>query len=154
AYEFLRAPLVAITGTNGKSTTTSLVGEIFKANGSKVFVGGNIGTPLVSFVSSDWEWGVVEISSFQLEWVEKFRPKIAVLLNLTEDHLDRYSDFAAYCATKERIFAAQKKDDMAVLNRDDPLVWQMRERIRAQVVSFGFSEVRDGVFACGEEIVW
>ena len=154
AYEFLSAPLVAITGTNGKSTTTSLVGEIFKANGNNVFVGGNIGTPLISFVSGEWEWGVVEISSFQLEWVEKFRPRIAVLLNLTEDHLDRYADFAAYCRTKERIFAAQRTDDVAVLNRDDPLVWAIRERLQARVVSFGFSEVPYGVFARNHEIVW
>ena len=154
AYRFLHAPLVAITGTNGKSTTTTLVGEIFKANGTKVFVGGNIGAPLIGFVSDRWEWGVAEISSFQLEWVEAFRPKIAVLLNLTEDHLDRYADFAAYCRAKERIFAAQKNDDVAVLNRDDPLVWEMRRRIAARVVSFGFSEAREGVFATADEIIW
>ncbi|HTN70749.1 MAG TPA: UDP-N-acetylmuramoyl-L-alanine--D-glutamate ligase, partial [Methylomirabilota bacterium] len=153
-YRFLRAPLVAITGTNGKSTTTSLVGEIFKANGTRVFVGGNIGAPLIGFVSGDWDWGVVEISSFQLEWIEEFRPRIAVLLNLTEDHLDRYANFAAYCQAKEKIFAAQSSDDVAVLNRDDPLVWAMRDRIHARVISFGFSEVRDGVFAAGNEIIW
>jgi len=154
AYRFLHAPLVAITGTNGKSTTTTLVGEIFKANGTKVFVGGNIGAPLIGFVSDRWDWGVAEISSFQLEWSEAFRPKIAVLLNLTEDHLDRYADFAAYCRAKERIFAAQKNDDVAVLNRDDPLVWEMRRRIAARVVSFGFSEAREGVFATADEIIW
>jgi len=153
-YRFLRAPLVAITGTNGKSTTTSLVGEIFKANGTRVFVGGNIGAPLIGFVSGDWDWGVVEISSFQLEWIEEFRPRIAVLLNLTEDHLDRYANFAAYCQAKEKIFAAQSSDDVAVLSRDDPLVWAMRDRIHARVISFGFSEVRDGVFAAGNEIIW
>ena len=154
AYQFLRAPLVGITGTNGKSTTTTLVGEIFKANGAKVFVGGNIGAPLIGFVSGDWDWGVVEISSFQLEWIEKFRPKIAVLLNLTEDHLDRYANFAAYCRAKERIFAAQTNDDVAVLNRDDPLVWAMKERVKARVVSFGFAEMQDGVSATADEIVW
>ena len=154
AYRFLRAPLVAITGTNGKSTTTTLIGEIFKARGNNVFIGGNIGAPLIGFASADWDWGVVEISSFQLEWVEEFRPKIAVLLNITEDHLDRYADFGAYSAAKERIFAAQKADDVAVLNRDDPLVWSMRERITARVVSFGFSEQREGIFAKRDEIVW
>ena len=97
ACRFLRAPLVAITGTNGKSTTTTLVGEMLKASGGKVFVGGNIGTPLIGFVGGDWEWGVVEVSSFQLEWIEEFRPRISVLLNLTEDHLDRYPNFRAYC---------------------------------------------------------
>jgi UDP-N-acetylmuramoylalanine--D-glutamate ligase len=154
AYRFLRAPLAAITGTNGKSTTTTLVGEIFKANETKVFVGGNIGAPLIGFVSGDWDWGVVEISSFQLEWVEEFRPKIAVLLNMTEDHLDRYANFAAYCRAKERIFEAQNRDDVAVLNRDDPLVWRMKERIAARVISFGFSEVPEGIFAAADEIIW
>src|SRR5713226_2738835 len=154
AYRFLRAPLVAITGTNGKSTTTMLVGEIFKADGAQVFIGGNLGAPMIGFVSGDWEWGVVEISSFQLEWVEEFRPKIAVLLNLTEDHLDRYADFAAYCRTKERIFAAQKSGDVVVLNRDDSLVWAMKERIQGRVISFGFSEIAEGVWATTGEIIW
>ncbi|MBM4263786.1 MAG: UDP-N-acetylmuramoyl-L-alanine--D-glutamate ligase [Deltaproteobacteria bacterium] len=154
AQRFLPMPLVAITGTNGKSTTTTLIGLMLQAAGLKTFVGGNIGTALVSFAGGDWQWGVAEISSFQLEWVEEFRPRIAVLLNITEDHLDRYADFAAYCAAKERIFAAQTKDDVAVLNRDDPLVWAVRGRIAAQVVSFGFGEVSDGVFAKDGAVVW
>jgi UDP-N-acetylmuramoylalanine--D-glutamate ligase len=154
AFRFLKAPLVAITGTNGKSTTTTLAGEILKAAGLKVFVGGNIGVPLIDFVSSDWDWGVAEVSSFQLEWVEGFRPKIAVLLNVTEDHLDRYPDFASYRTAKERLFAAQTPADTAVLNRDDPLVWPLREKIRSRVVSFGWEPVESGVFATTEEIVW
>jgi UDP-N-acetylmuramoylalanine--D-glutamate ligase len=154
AYRFLPAPLVAITGTNGKSTTTTLAGEMLKAGGKKVFIGGNIGAPLIGFVSGEWEWGVVEISSFQLEWVEQFRPRIAALLNLSEDHLDRYPDFAAYCQAKERIFAAQREDDIAILNRDDPRVWALRERLEASVVSFGFGEVTDGVYALSDAIIW
>lgn len=154
AYRFLRVPLVAVTGTNGKSTTASLIGEILKAEGLRAFVGGNIGEPLIGFVSGHWDWGVVEVSSFQLEWVEKFHPKIAVLLNLTEDHLDRYANFASYCEAKERIFAAQGKEDIAVLNRDDPRVWSMRERIRARVVSFGWAAVGEGVYATRSEIIW
>ena len=154
AYRFLPASLVAITGTNGKSTTTTLAGEMLKAGGKKVFVGGNIGTPLIGFVSGEWEWGVVEISSFQLEWVERFRPRIAALLNLSEDHLDRYANFAAYCRAKERIFAAQGKDDVAVLNRDDPLVWALRDRVQARVVPFGFDEVKEGVHALSDAIIW
>jgi len=102
----------------------------------------------------DWQWGVVEISSFQLEWVEEFRPKVAVLLNLSEDHLDRYPDFRAYGRAKERIFSAQQPGDVAVLNRDDPLVWAARERIRSQVISFGWSPVEEGVYAGKAEIVW
>ena len=154
ACRFLRAPLVAITGTNGKSTTTTLVGEMLKASGGKVFVGGNIGTPLIGFVGGDWEWGVVEVSSFQLEWIEEFRPRISVLLNLTEDHLDRYPNFRAYCHAKQRIFEAQAANDIAILSRDDRLVWEMRKRIRARVVSFGFSEVDDGVFVAAREMIW
>src|ERR671918_251414 len=120
ASRFFRAPLIAITGTNGKSTTTTLVGEIMKASGRRIFLGGNLGAPFIGAVSNDWDWGVVEISSFQLEWVERFRPRIAALLNISEDHLDRYATFADYCRAKERIFEAQAADDFAVLNRDDP----------------------------------
>jgi UDP-N-acetylmuramoylalanine--D-glutamate ligase len=138
AAGFIKAPLVAITGTNGKSTTTSLIGAMLKAAGRKVFVGGNIGTPLVRFASEKWDWGVVEVSSFQLEWVKQFHPRISLLLNISEDHLDRYLSFAAYCAAKERIFQAQAEDDVAILNRDDPWVWRASRRVRARVVSFGF----------------
>jgi UDP-N-acetylmuramoylalanine--D-glutamate ligase len=154
AYRFLHMPLVAITGTNGKSTTTTLLAEILKANNTKAFAGGNIGAPLIGFVAGEWDWGVVEISSFQLDWVEQFRPRIAVLLNLTEDHLDRYPDFDAYCRAKARIFQAQAQSDTAVLNRDDSRVWAVRERIQARVLSFGFSEVNEGTFAAGSEIIW
>ncbi len=154
AYRFLRCPMVAITGTNGKSTTTTLVGEMLKANGTRVFVGGNIGAPLIGFVGGDWECGVVEISSFQLEWIQEFRPRVAVLLNLSEDHLDRYPDFATYCRAKQRILEKQTAEDVAVLNRDDALVWAMRRGRRASIISFGFSEVDEGVFARSEEIIW
>ena len=154
AYRFFAAPLAAITGTNGKSTTTTLIGEMIQAGGRKVFIGGNLGAPFVGALAQKWDWGVVEISSFQLEWTTEFRPRIAVLLNVTEDHLDRYPSFADYCAAKERIFAAQSGDDVAILNRDDPLVWQMRDRIKARVISFGFSEASAGVFTVPGEIVW
>ena len=154
AYRFFRAPLIAITGTNGKSTTTTLVGEMLATNRKRVFVGGNLGVPFISAVSNDWDWGVLEISSFQLEWVEQFRPRIAVLLNVTDDHLDRYASFTEYCATKERIFEAQTSTDIAVLNRDDGRVWDLRKRLKARVVSFGFSAATEGVFASGGEIIW
>ena len=154
AYRFTRFPLVAVTGTNGKSTTTTLIGEMLKARGLKTFVGGNIGAPLIGFLGDNWDWGVVEVSSFQLEWVEEFRPKVALLLNLTEDHLDRYPDFVSYGNAKKRIFAAQAGEDIAVLNRDDPLVWPLRERVRSRVVSFGWEEVRDGVYATAGEMIW
>jgi len=154
AYRFFNAPLMAITGTNGKSTTTTLIGEMIKASGQKAFVGGNLGAPFVGALGENWDWGVLEISSFQLEWIDKFRPRIAVLLNVTEDHLDRYASFADYRAAKERIFEAQTGDDVAIINRDDPLVWEMRDRIKARAISFGFSETPEGVFVAGGEIVW
>jgi len=154
AARFFSAPLVAITGTNGKSTTTTLIGSMLRAEGRKTFLGGNLGAPFIGAVATDWDWGVVEISSFQLEWVEQFKPRIAVLLNMTEDHLDRYPTFADYCRAKERIFAAQTKDDVAILNRDDAKVWALRDRLNAQVVSFGFGAVADGIFATEDEIVW
>ncbi|MEO6164377.1 MAG: UDP-N-acetylmuramoyl-L-alanine--D-glutamate ligase [Candidatus Binatia bacterium] len=154
AYRYFAAPLVAITGTNGKSTTTTLIGNMLQADGKKVFLGGNLGAPFIGALTDSWDWGVIEISSFQLEWVDEFRPRIALLLNLTEDHLDRYASFADYCQAKERIFAAQQPTDVAILNRDDPLVWPMRERIAARVVSFGFGEVAEGLFATPNEIIW
>ncbi|HSQ13131.1 MAG TPA: UDP-N-acetylmuramoyl-L-alanine--D-glutamate ligase, partial [Candidatus Deferrimicrobium sp.] len=141
AYRFFAAPLVAITGTNGKSTTTTLIGKMLQADGKKVFLGGNLGAPFIGAVTGSWDWGVIEISSFQLEWVDEFRPRIALLLNLTEDHLDRYASFSDYCQAKQRIFAAQQRADVEIINRDDPLVWQLRERIAAHVVSFGFGEI-------------
>ena len=154
AFRYCGVPLVAVTGTNGKSTTTMLIGEILKQAGMRAFVGGNVGVPLIAFVSGEWDWGAVEVSSFQLEWVERFRPKIGALLNLSEDHLDRYSNFAAYCETKARIFRAQGEEDLAVLNRDDPLVWSVREKIISQVLSFGWNEVDEGVFVAQGELVY
>lgn len=153
AYRFFGAPLTAVTGTNGKSTTTTLIGEMLKAAGKKVFIGGNLGMPFIGAAKEQWDWGVVEISSFQLEWVEEFRPQIALLLNVSEDHLDRYATYADYRAAKERIFAAQTSNDVAILNRDDSSVWALRERLQARVVSFGFGEVDDGVFARAGEII-
>ncbi|MET0501985.1 MAG: UDP-N-acetylmuramoyl-L-alanine--D-glutamate ligase, partial [Candidatus Binatia bacterium] len=129
-------------------------GGMLEANGMKVFIGGNIGAPLIGFAGGDWEWGVVEISSFQLEWIERFRPRVAALLNLSEDHLDRYPDFKAYCRVKERIFENQTADDIALLNRDDPRVWALRQGKPARIVSFGFAEVDVGVFAKPGEIIW
>ncbi|CAI7988905.1 UDP-N-acetylmuramate--L-alanine ligase [Geodia barretti] len=143
AARFGRAPMVAITGTNGKTTTTRLVAGILEAAGLRVFAGGNIGKPLIEYADGTWDWGVVEVSSFQLEWVRDFRPRVALCLNLSEDHLDRYDGLASYGAAKARIFAAQHPDDVAVLNRDDPWVWGLREELGARVVSFGWSEVED-----------
>jgi UDP-N-acetylmuramoylalanine--D-glutamate ligase len=154
AYRFFHSPIVAVTGTNGKSTTTTLIGAMMQAAGRKVFVGGNLGTPFISGLSGAWDWGVLEVSSFQLEWVEQFRPRVAVLLNVTEDHLDRYASLADYRRAKENIFAAQTNDDFAVLNREDPPVWNLRSRLKAAVVPFGFTQVTEGAFATADSIIW
>ena len=145
---------MAVTGTNGKSTTTTLIGEMVKAGGQKVFVGGNLGTPFIGAASGEWDWGVLEISSFQLEWIERFRPRIAALLNVTEDHLDRYATFDDYRRAKERIFEAQSEGDFAVLNREDPRVWALKATVKARVISFGFTEVSEGAYATANMIVW
>jgi UDP-N-acetylmuramoylalanine--D-glutamate ligase len=148
AFWFLRRPMIAITGTNGKTTTTTLVGEMLRASGKRAFVGGNIGNPLINFVGGpqEEEWAVVEVSSFQLEGIEKFRPAIAVLLNITEDHLDRYPNFQAYGQAKGRIFQNQGKEDYAVLHADDPLTFQFAHRVQSQV--FLFSRERSVPLGC------
>jgi UDP-N-acetylmuramoylalanine--D-glutamate ligase len=138
ASRFLRRPMIAITGTNGKTTTTTLMGEMFRAGGKAAFVGGNIGNPLMNFVAGSQreEWAVVEVSSFQLEGIDRFRPRVALLLNITEDHLDRHPSFQEYGEIKGRIFQNQGKEDYAVLNADDPRTFQFAHRVRSQVVLF------------------
>jgi len=149
ASRFINAPLVAITGTNGKTTTTTLTGEIFRNNGYRTFVGGNIGNPLIELVESDEvvDRVVAEISSFQLEWINSFRPTVAALLNLSEDHLDRYASYQDYINAKLRIFENQTAEDFAVINRDDPLVWQYAQTLTAQVFPFSRKqELDEGIF--------
>ncbi|WP_026842934.1 UDP-N-acetylmuramoyl-L-alanine--D-glutamate ligase [Citrifermentans bremense] len=145
---FIKAPMVAITGTNGKTTTTTLTGEIFKACGFETFVGGNIGNPLIELAESGQEVSrvVVELSSFQLEGVESFRPDVAVLLNITEDHLDRYHSFQEYIDAKLRIFENQTADDFAVLNIDDPLVAACASKLKAQLFPMSrLHELEEGI---------
>ena len=149
AGSFIEAPLVAITGTNGKTTTTTLVGEIFRACGYKAFVGGNIGKPLIDLVTSGEtvDFVVAEISSFQLEAILKFRPRVAVLLNVTEDHLDRYATYQEYIDAKERIFENQTREDFAVLNMDDPIVAACADSVRASVVPMSQRrELEQGIY--------
>jgi UDP-N-acetylmuramoylalanine--D-glutamate ligase len=122
AARFLKGKILAITGSNGKTTTTALAGEILKEGGLHALVGGNIGVPVVSLIdqSNPETWSVLEVSSFQLESTEQFRPTIAVILNITPDHLDRHGSFENYARAKERIFAAQEKSDCVVLNANNP----------------------------------
>ena len=158
AFSRLQAPVLAITGTNGKSTTTALLGEMYKNQGRRVFVGGNLGTPLCEAALSPiaWEVVVVEVSSFQLETVSRFRPRVAALLNITPDHLDRYHDLQEYQEAKLRIFQNQTPVDHAVLNWDDPITEKLIRsgQITAQVHCFG--RVRpplEGIMISGEYMV-
>src|SRR5947209_5087124 len=130
AAQFLPGTIIAITGSNGKTTTTTLAGEIIAAGGFPTIVGGNIGTPAISLVEGATAdtVAVLEVSSFQLETIQTFRPKVAVVLNVTPDHLDRHRTFAAYVDTKARIFENQQESDFAVLNADDPTCADFSDR--------------------------
>jgi len=140
ASRFLKGTLIAITGTNGKSTVTSLIAAMGEAAGLPTFAGGNLGTPLIEAVGSEaGERGLIvaEVSSFQLERVDRFRPKVAVLLNVSEDHLDRYEDYAGYVAAKGNIFIAQGADDHAVVPSDDEVCLGLAKAGAAVVHTFG-----------------
>lgn len=153
AAQFLSGRIVAITGSNGKTTTTALTGEIIAAGGYATLVGGNIGTPAISLAERSTRESVVvlEVSSFQLETIQTFRPSVAVVLNVTPDHLDRHRTFEAYTAAKARIFENQQSGDFAVLNADDPTCVAMAKCTPAGVFWFSREQevsqgacVRDG----------
>jgi UDP-N-acetylmuramoylalanine--D-glutamate ligase len=155
AYRFLKTPIIAITGTNGKSTTTLLVGQMLTDAGFDVFVGGNLGTPLIEYADQGGQadFAVVEISSFQLDTIDIFRPRAAVLLNITADHLDRYDDFAGYVQSKGRIFKNQAPDDFAVINYADPATRELAPAIRAKLLPFNIDpENGVGAWLADEEI--
>jgi UDP-N-acetylmuramoylalanine--D-glutamate ligase len=157
ASRFLRGRIVAITGSNGKTTTTALIGEILKDAGLPTQVGGNIGTPLISMVenSRDDGWTVVEVSSFQLETIVDFHPTVALCLNVTPNHMDRYETLTDYAAAKHRIFRNQTPGDVAVLNADDEIVSSWAKGLRAHIVLFSVRrELDEGLFLKnGREIV-
>ena len=149
AARFLKGKVLAITGSNGKTTTTTLSGEIFSAAGLNPLVAGNIGLPVIDVVDQSTEagWSVLEVSSFQLETTESFHPHVAVILNITPDHLDRHGTFENYVAMKEKIFANQTGEDYLILNGDDPIAQQAAGRTKSQVLWFSRSKiVRCGAF--------
>jgi UDP-N-acetylmuramoylalanine--D-glutamate ligase len=184
-WRFLQGEVVAITGSNGKTTTTTLVGEILKADGRKTLVGGNIGRPVVELAgeslglgqqvppglkptfqgdedvraeartlqSASTVWNVLEVSSFQLETVETFKPRIAMVLNITPDHLDRHGSFEAYWAAKARITEFQTAEDFLVLNAEDVQAQGVAAKTRAQIFWFsGKRRVKQGAFVHGESV--
>lgn len=138
AWLLADAPFIGITGTNGKSTVTTLVGLMMERAGQRTLVAGNIGNALTEdpALLRGKDWIVAELSSFQLEDIDTFRPRVATVLNITQDHLDRYADIAAYAEAKARIFMNQRRDDVLVLNFDDPLVRSLAARAPSRVVPF------------------
>lgn len=156
AYRFLKGKTIAITGSNGKTTTTTLIGKILKDGGLKTQVGGNIGTPLLDLTttSDDDTWTVVELSSFQLETIVDLRPDVALCLNVTPNHLDRYDGFLDYAAAKHRIFMNQTSDDVALLNADDEVTSTWPEGLKAKVKMFSVQrELDEGFFLRGRDLI-
>ncbi len=161
AYWVCRGRILAITGSNGKTTTTTLLGEICKASGIPTVVGGNIGTPFSSIARDIPEDGlaVVEVSSFQLDRIEQFAPYVGILLNLTPDHLDRYDSFDSYCNAKYKMFENQTGEHFAVLNQDDPVMGKREFSYQSKHVSFSIHDKKDngqppdGVFQRGMRLI-
>jgi len=147
AYRSLSAPIIAVTGTNGKSTTVSLIEAMLGAAGARARAAGNLGTPALELVGEPLDFAVLEVSSFQLETIETFRPAVAVLLNITPDHLDRHASFDAYAAAKARLLENQRSTDRAVLNLDDPTLAAFARTARASVFPFRTrGAIRPGAF--------
>lgn len=148
-YSFCRSNIVGITGTNGKTTTTMLVGEILKAFNNNVVVVGNIGEPFSNNVErlSEDGWAVAELSSFQLETTDKFKPNISAVLNITPDHLDRHKTYENYIKAKEMIFANQDENDFCILNYDDKICRKMINKTKAKVITFSKKQIlKEGVY--------
>ncbi|NPU83282.1 MAG: UDP-N-acetylmuramoyl-L-alanine--D-glutamate ligase [Syntrophaceae bacterium] len=157
AARFLRIPMIAVTGTNGKTTVTTLLGEIFRDSGTEAFVGGNIGTPLIECAGAEGNarYAVVEVSSFQLQYIETFRPFVSLILNVTADHVDYHGTFEAYRRAKERIFENQKEGDRVVLNADDPYLSPPLTTPAAPVLAFStLREPEEGIFLRGDRMLY
>ena len=157
ASRFLQGEVVGITGSNGKTTTTTLVGKIFADAGLKTLVGGNIGLPVIELVAeaTPQTWNVLEVSSFQLETTVDFRPRIAMVLNITPDHLDRHKTFERYAAAKAKITENQTAEDFLVLNAEDKATQMVAAKTRAQIYWFsGVRQIKQGAFVHGESIFW
>ncbi len=151
----ITVPIIGVTGTNGKSTTTSLIGEIMQAWDKKVFVGGNLGTPLVEACSTEIDGVVVELSSFQLESIDQFHPAIGMLLNLSSDHLDRYPNLQSYYQAKLEIFRNMTAADFVVLNADDPEVCRLTTELETTKVWFSAKgRLVEGMVRLGDKLVW
>jgi len=142
AVRLMHTPLLAVTGTNGKSTATALLGSLLQSAGLKVFVGGNIGTPLTDYVAGAWraDYAVVEVSSFQLDTMENFSPMVALLLNISPDHLDRYPDYDTYVQSKLKIFRNQGPGQYAILNDDDAVLSRFEPPSGVTILRYGWEK--------------
>ncbi len=156
AYSLCKGEILAVTGTNGKSTTVSLLGAMLEAAGINVGVGGNLGTPFIDLVTDPKRFSkfVVEISSYQLETIQNFRPNVAALINISEDHLDRYPSMREYLAAKARIFEFQQAEDFAIYNDDDLHVLQATENLRAHRVPISITKPVNGAYAQQGNMLW
>ena len=156
AYRLCKAPVVAITGTNGKTTTTTLVGEIMQNFNNDTFVVGNIGTPFSDYVDDIKETScvVAEMSSFQLETIKEFHPKVSAVLNITPDHLNRHKTLENYIAAKERVFENQSESDYTILNYNDPATRDMANRTKANVIYFSLDKKLDGGIYSDEKSIY
>ncbi len=155
ANRFNTVPIIAITGTNGKSTCTSLIAEIFGRSEKTVHAGGNLGTPFISLLDQgDAEYRILELSSFQMEATSGLHPVISVVLNISPDHMDRHKDFESYVALKKKIFAHQTQDNFLILNQDDPNTRDMGKDCPAKRIFFSTqTELEEGVFLSGNKII-
>ncbi len=156
AYHFIEGPIVGITGTNGKTTTTALTGEIFKKAGLNVRVAGNIGVPLsdIALEAPPDSFIVAELSSFQLEGIEEFRPHVGAILNISEDHMDRHYSLQNYLEAKKQIFKNQRWEDFTVLNADDGYLANLTEETKAKTILFSLNNIlKRGIYLENEHIV-
>ncbi len=156
AFRLIKSPVIAVTGTNGKTTSVSLLGAIMEKAGLKIFMGGNIGTPLMDFVltGNDVDYVLAEVSSFQLDTIEEFRPDVSLILNISPDHLDRYPDYESYARSKLKIFKNQSAGQYAILNDDDERLSRVNPGGEVNVLRYGL-ERRKGrsAFFNGREVI-
>ncbi len=154
ATTFINTPIIAITGSNGKTTTTTLISEILTNSGFNIFTGGNIGTPLITALekADEYNFIVLETSSFQLQATEKFRPYISIFLNITPNHLDHHIDFDEYFQSKTNIFKNQTKSDWAIINSGDEKIKEYSENISSKIVSFGIATEHEDIKLKGNTV--
>lgn len=156
ASHFIDVPIIAITGSNGKTTTSTLIAKILERNGRKVFLGANIGTPLIQIAgqSNKFDILVLELSSFQLQGIKTFRPDVAVVLNISPNHLDHHESFKEYVESKMKLYSNQSSDDWFIYNSDDRVIKDYLSYVNSQKVPFSKSPIKDGVIFNGSEIVF